>query len=161
VRAVWSLLAVCGVCLAGDPGKAAKTWPWCCYDGFMESVDALAGPGASDCGYLNFAAAKVSSEQQRKSGRCVRAALEGAQPFKFANSPSEAQSLRVLLRSQEGALWIVKYWRERSHVDIAEHELNKTCKTVSFDDKTLDFEGHDCVDSTEFMLPTYVPHPGR
>lgn len=150
-----------GVCLAGDPGRPATAWPWCCYDGFMESVDALAGPAPLDCGYLNFAAAKISSARQRRSAECVRDTLSGAQPFKFGISLPEPQALQVLVRSPENVLWIVKYWRERSRVDIAEHQLNRTCQSVKFDEKTLALEGHDCVDSTEFLLPTYVPHPGH
>ena len=152
MRPAWSLVAICGACMA-------HPWPFCCYEGFVESVDALAGPSAIDCGSLN-SGQKSGDAQRRQAAKCVRDALTRERPFKFLVGLDDSH-LQVLVRSRQGELWIASYWQERSRVDIAEHASNKVCKSVSFDEETLGFQGQDCIDSSEFTLPTYVPHPGH
>lgn len=138
---------------------AASRWKSMCYEGFVESVDELVGPSAADCGFLDSTSEKVSEIRKREAAQCVRAAMNGKQPFKFGTIPPESNVVYVLMRSAAGEFWQVRYERYIANQHLHETQINQKCKHMTFDGAALIFQGVDCTLVSDGGLPTYDAHP--
>lgn len=157
MRANWLLLGWMGVVAAADPA-ATQRWKYMGYDGFVESIDALAGPSAIDCGFLDRRNETFASPRVRQAADCVGAALNGREPFKFGTIPPNSNVIYVLLRSAAHELWEVRYERTLSKRDLVETQLSQKCKNMTFDAGAVTFMGIDCVFVSSSGLPTYDPN---
>jgi hypothetical protein len=138
---------------------AAPRWKYMCYDGFVESVDVLVGPGATDCGVIDRRNDKVVEGRVREAADCVSTALTGRQPFKFGTIPPDSNVVYVLLRSAAGELWQIRYERSLGKRDIVETQVNQKCRDMTFDVGALIFQGVDCALVSNDRLPTHDTNP--
>jgi hypothetical protein len=145
--------------LAGTVGAmavaATPRWKYVCYDGFVESVDTLVGPVATDCGFVDRRNDKVAAGRLRAAADCVSAALDGTQPFKFGTIPPESNVVYVLVRSAAGELWQVRYERTLGKRDVVETQINQKCRSMTLDVGALIFQGIDCALASNGRLQTY------
>src|SRR5262245_8547732 len=111
MRVAWILPLVFGSCLAAEPGSAKLPWEPTGYQGFVESIEALVGPDAIDCGFHNLLDEKLTEAARAQAYRCVRDALKGNRPFKFGTLriPVDSYGYEVLVRSPRGELWCVTF----------------------------------------------------
>jgi hypothetical protein len=147
-------------CAAGHPQlpPPESSWPFCCYEGFVESVDAMIGPQARDCGLL-IADKPVADTRRRQAVECVSQALNGRDPFKFGYLPPKSDVAYIMLRSQAGELWTVRYQRSFANGHGLETQVNSVCQGIMFDPAVLIYQGYDCKLHSDGGLPTYEPHP--
>lgn len=145
---------VCGV-VSIAAVAALPRWKYLCYDGFVESVDALVGASGTDCGFIDRRNDKVIESRVRAAADCVSAALNGKQPFKFGLIPPDSNVVYVLVRSASGELWQVRYERSLGKRDVVETQLNQKCRSMAFDIGALIFQGVDCAFVSDGRLPTY------
>jgi len=157
MRAIGKWL-VC-VILGATAAAALPRWKYVCYDGFVESVDALVGPAAIDCGFVDRRNDKVIESRLRAAADCVSAALNGRRPFKFGTIPPESSVVYVLMRSAAGELWQVRYERGLSKREVVETQINQKCGGMSLDVGALIFQGIDCALVSNGRLPTYDSNP--
>ena len=131
------------------------------YEGFIESVDALVGDDAIDCGFLDRHQYELSTDRIKAGGDCVKEALHGKRPFKFGTSAPGSNAFYLLMRSKAGQLWTVRYSRWIANSHLHEDHINQTCANVMIDD-ALQIHGIDCKFVDNGALPTYVrPNPGH
>jgi hypothetical protein len=152
---MWLVCAIVGATAVA----ALPRWKYVCYDGFVESVDALVGPAATDCGFVDRRNDKVIESRLRAAADCVSAALNGTRPFKFGTIPPESSVVYVLVRSAAGDLWQVRYERGLSKREVVETQVNQKCRSMSFDVGALIFQGIDCAFVSNGRLPTYDSNP--
>lgn len=148
------LWLVCGV-VSTVAIAAAPRWKYVCYDGFVESVDALVGPGATDCGFIDRRNDKVVEGRVREAADCVDTALIGRRPFKFGTIPPDSNVVYVLLRSTAGELWQVRFERSLNKREVVETQVNQKCRDMAFDGGALIVQGIDCTRVSNGRLPTY------
>jgi hypothetical protein len=77
------------------------SWNDRCYLGFAEDVAAIAGPAATDCGFLPLDAAEGLRDATE---RCARQALKSGAPFKFGYESfgDDSGFCDVAVRNPEG-----------------------------------------------------------
>jgi hypothetical protein len=143
-KSLWLLAGTVGAMAVAVAVAATPRWKYVCYDGFVESIDVLVGPAATDCGFVDRRNDKVAEGRLRAAADCVSAALNGKQPFKFGTIPSESNVVYVLARSAAGELWQVRYERTLSKRDVVESQINQKCRNTTFDVGALIFQGIDC-----------------
>lgn len=151
MKSLWLACGILSAVAVAAPGR----WKYVCYDGFVESVDALVGPKATDCGFIDRRNDKVVEGRLRAAADCVSAALGGRQAFKFGTIPPDSNVVYVLLRSASGELWQVRYERSLSKREVVETQLNQKCRNMTFDVGALIFQGIDCSFVSNGGLPTY------
>src|SRR5262245_57997208 len=112
------------------------------YAGFSESIDALVGSTAIDCGFLNMLDTKTTDAMKRRASDCVQAAMSGGQPFKFGTVrvPIDSYAYEVLARSSTGELWQITYDQMLLEEDGAQ-QWNKVCKSATLERGTLFLTG--------------------
>ena len=122
------------------------------YQGFAESIDALVGPAAIDCGFLNLLDEKLGEAAKRKAYQCVRSALSGRQPFKFGTLriPTDSYGYEVLARSPQGELWRVTFDLMLTD-DESGRQWNQVCKSVTID-ADLIVRGKNCLSKPDGRL---------
>jgi hypothetical protein len=147
-------------CVADDPQlpPPKSSWPFCCYEGFVESIDALTGPGAIDCGFINQNE-PVDDKRRLEAAECAGRQMSGRAPFKFGNLPPKSGYAYVVLRSAAGEIWLVIFRRTLGR-DLVDAQFNQTCKWVMIDPATLHLDGLDCRWVSDSGLPTYDPTDG-
>lgn len=94
--------------VAGAPLAEAGQWQDVCYDGFAEDVDAVAGPGAVDCGFHVGLGASPRDIAQWQA--CGRKALASDKPVKmgYRGFGIDSAFCDVAIRTPEGE-WISWY----------------------------------------------------
>jgi hypothetical protein len=150
MRIAWLVLILSGVCVA-EP-EVIRHWEPVGYQGFAESIDALAGPNAIDCGFLNLLDEKLGDAAKEKAYQCVQMALMSKRPFKFGTLriPTDSYGYEVLARTPQGELWRVTYDRMLTD-DESGRQWSEVCKSVSID-RALVVRGRDCVAKPEGRL---------
>ena len=153
MRIAWMVLLSSGMCVAGEPPRTGHPWEPAGYQGFVESIDALVGPEAVDCGFLNLLEDSTSQEARSRAHRCVRTALKGKQPFKFGTLriPIDSYAYEVIARSSRGELWQVTFDLMLTD-DESGQQWNRICRAASVDRKTLTIHGTDCVSQPDGRL---------
>lgn len=150
------VIAVCAVLAqAGAVAAEPDAWLNVGYKGFGESIAALAGSGAVDCGFVNLLGESRPKRAQRKRAiACVRDASSRGVPFKFGTLrvPIDSYVHEVYVRTAAGERWKIVY-------DImidgdAPQQWNATCKDISVDPKTLYLNGTECVEKSTGRLVT-------
>src|SRR5262245_32420193 len=104
-RAVLLALSVlAGAAVAGESARKA----WSCNQDLAESVDALVGPDAIDCGFHEMFKS-LRKAVHRKAYGCVEQALRGDKPFRFGTRriPLDSVVTEILVRSRDGKLWLI------------------------------------------------------
>jgi hypothetical protein len=176
MRYTWMLPMFVGVAFAQDPvqsdGKSEAEWeaeiaaevaklpfaeverPWKehAYPGFVESIDALVGPGAHDCGYYDTIERRQTPEFHKFVRQCVEAAIASGNPFKFGHESTgvDAHTWVVLARSPSGELWYI-HVSNGALYGRGIGQLNSVCKSFRFfsDIRTIE-EG--CVEKSRGPL---------
>jgi hypothetical protein len=126
----------------------------------VESVDAMIGPEAMDCGFIR-GEKPVADTRRRQAAECVSMGLNGRRPFKFGYIPPHSSVAYIILRSQAGELWTVRYERKISDGHGLETQVNQTCEGIFFDPAVLIYQGYICKLQSDGGLPTYEPNPGH
>ena len=149
MRAAWLLTLMSGVCVAAPP---VSHWEPRGYQGFTESIDALVGPDALDCGFLNLLDEKLSETSKRAAYQCVQSALSGKRAFKFGTLriPADSYGYEILARTPQGELWRVTFDLMLTD-DESGQQWNQVCKAASID-KQLIVHGKDCVNKPDGRL---------
>jgi hypothetical protein len=153
MRAAWLLVVPLGACTTKPPPLTSGAWSPEGYKGFVESIDALVGPNAVNCGYVNLLEVEKGSQARRDAYACVQYVLARGLPFKFGTYriPIDSHAYEVLARAPDGKLWEITY-DQMVDDDESGQQWNRTCRSVRMDRKTLDFIGVDCVQRPDGML---------
>jgi hypothetical protein len=153
MRCTWILLVVAGAAFAQSEGKseaelaaevavevaklpvaeAERPWKEHAYPGFVESIDALVGPGAHDCGFYDTREKRQTPAFHADVRRCVEDAMAGGNPFKFGHEyiAVDAHAWIVFARSPSGELWSIGVYNEALYGGgIA--QTNRVCRSAKF-----------------------------
>jgi hypothetical protein len=135
--------------------EAEKPWKEHGYPGFVESIDALVGPGAHDCGYFDTDKGRQTAELRAAVRGCIEDAIAGGNPFKFGYEglAVDAHQWKVIARAPSGELWVVQFFAGPNVADRKQSQLNEVCRSVKFfrGFRTID-EG--CVQKSRGPLPS-------
>src|SRR5262249_23327730 len=150
MRAAWLLPFLSAIGAAAP--ATAQPWKPVGYQGFAESIDALVGPGAIDCGFLDLLHEKQGAIAKREAYQCVRSALQGRRPFKFGTLriPADSYGYEILARTPQGELWRVTFDRMLTD-DESGQQWNQVCKSASID-ADLIVRVEDCVNKPDGRL---------
>jgi hypothetical protein len=153
MRAAWLVLAMLGAGEAAEAPPVAHGWQPMGYQGFVESIDALVGPEAVDCGFFRIGGDEVTARVKRQAYQCVQSALKARQPFKFGTFriPIDSYAHEILARSSRGELWQITYDVMLTD-DETGQQWNQICNSVSIDKRTLLVLGTDCVSQPDGRL---------
>jgi hypothetical protein len=142
-------------CASAEADAPAVPWKFVGYAGFVESIDALVGKGAADCGLMDFVNEEISAARKNSSVKCVQDALRGSHAFKFGTLLPNSNVVYILLRSSAGEYWTVRYERYIADGHLHETQINQTCKQMAFDPGPMIYQGVDCKLVSAGGLPTH------
>jgi hypothetical protein len=116
------------------------------YEGFSETVNAVAGDDAVDCGFVNLVPLD-SEPAHRAAFQCVQAAIRRGDPFKYgtADIPIDSLAYMVLAKPRGEDFWLRTYdvmispERERA-------QWTKRCKSVRLNGRRMTYEGFECTE---------------
>lgn len=157
---LWTICGCLATAAAADGALYPKgSWANVAYRGFAESIDALTGQGAHDCGFIevigeseDFSTRRKAKKTRAAANACVQQALRGGEPFKFGavHLPIDSYTYEVLARATDGKLWLIVY--DVMIDGTAGQQWNKVCESVSIDDETLFMKGIGCADMPDGVL---------
>ena len=114
--------------------EAERPWKTHAYPGFSESIDALVGPGAHDCGYYATRERRQTAALQADVRRCVNDAIAAGNPFKYGFEGLSVDALmwQVIARAPSGELWVITIFKGGPAGDGEHHQRNQVCRSVEF-----------------------------
>ena len=141
-----------GSCATATPQATGHPWSPTGYEGFVESIDALVGPEAIDCGFFNLVGRKPASTVRRKARACVEQAVAAGHTFKYgtARLPIDSFATEVIARTADGTLWMIAY-------DVmidgdAPQQWNRICQSVAVDPRTMIIDAQGCAENSTGRL---------
>jgi len=143
---VCSLVILFSGCVTNPESYEFADWGDVGYDGFVNSIDTVAGAGAQNCGFFNL----ILDEGRAKAGsegiKCARQAYNEGTPFKFGTVriPTDSYAYEVLVRSSAGDNWLIVY---DIIVDGTDPQIwFKKCESIKFRSSNLAYEGQNCAE---------------
>jgi hypothetical protein len=152
MRNAWLLLALPLICAAEEKPQASSGWKQVAYPGFVESIDALAGTSAVDCGWLNLMKTRPRGKTESAANACVQEALKSTTSFKFGvlRILADSQAYEVAVRTADGKLWLISY--EVMLDGDAPQQSNQVCRGITLDEHTFIIDGLECTEHSRGKL---------
>ncbi len=113
------------------------------YEGFVESIDVVAGASARNCGFFNLLTGEGRAERIRGL-KCAEQAYADGAPFKYGTVliPHDSYVYEVLLRTPTGENWRIVY---DIMIDGTVPQIwFRICDSVSWARNGRAYEIHDC-----------------
>lgn len=142
-------------CAAAPNEFEFPSWGDTGYDGFVESIDIVAGSAAVNCGFFDLVNLEGDASNRDDGLDCALRSYRSGLPFKYGTVrlPEDSYAWEILVRSPEGENWLIVY---DIMIDGTEPQIwFKKCEAVMFRKRLSSYEGKNCTKYDGSEDPTW------